>query len=223
MTPATQALMMLALVAAAIVGALPVRRPPTASRPNARPAATSRRASRPTRPGHYAQALAKYEAGYAAKPLPGFLVNIAQCQRRLGDSEGRARHLPQVPAGRARFAAGARGAGADPAAGRLIAELEAAGKAESKPEAASSGDVDAAELAPPPGVAGASAAGARAGASRRPPGGGDSQLRGHAHARWWLWGGIAAAAVAGGVVAGLALSSPENTTIRAGSLGTLSR
>ena len=26
-----------------------------------------------------------YQAGYAAVPLPGFLVNIAQCQRRLGD------------------------------------------------------------------------------------------------------------------------------------------
>ena len=37
------------------------------------------------RAGHYAEALAKYQAGYAAVPLPGFLVNIAQCQRRLGD------------------------------------------------------------------------------------------------------------------------------------------
>ena len=37
------------------------------------------------RAGHYADALAKYQAGYAATPLPGFLVNIAQCQRRLGD------------------------------------------------------------------------------------------------------------------------------------------
>ncbi len=37
------------------------------------------------RAGHYAEALAKYQAGYAAAPLPGFLVNIAQCQRRLGD------------------------------------------------------------------------------------------------------------------------------------------
>ena len=39
------------------------------------------------RAGHYAEALAKYQAGYAATPLPGFLVNIAQCQRRLGDSK----------------------------------------------------------------------------------------------------------------------------------------
>ncbi len=37
------------------------------------------------RAGHYAEALVKYQAGYAAVPLPGFLVNIAQCQRRLGD------------------------------------------------------------------------------------------------------------------------------------------
>src|SRR4030095_11220519 len=31
------------------------------------------------------EALKEYQAGYDAKPLPGFLVNIAQCQRRLGD------------------------------------------------------------------------------------------------------------------------------------------
>src|SRR5215471_18945916 len=35
--------------------------------------------------GAFDDALAEYQAGYDAKPLPGFLVNIAQCQRRLGD------------------------------------------------------------------------------------------------------------------------------------------
>ena len=35
--------------------------------------------------GAFDEALAEYQAGYDAKPLPGFLVNIAQCQRRLGD------------------------------------------------------------------------------------------------------------------------------------------
>ncbi len=33
----------------------------------------------------YAEALAEFRAGFAAMPLPGFLVNIGQCQRRLGD------------------------------------------------------------------------------------------------------------------------------------------
>ncbi|HSY39873.1 MAG TPA: hypothetical protein VLA79_10105 [Polyangia bacterium] len=47
--------------------------------------------------------------------------------------------------------------------------------------------------------------------------------RPRSHARWWIWGGIAVAAVAGGVVTGIAMSSPGTTTIHAGSLGTLSR
>lgn len=33
----------------------------------------------------YHAALEEFEAGYAALPLPGFLVNIAQCQRHLSD------------------------------------------------------------------------------------------------------------------------------------------
>ena len=35
--------------------------------------------------GLFAEALAEYQAGYQAMPLPGFLINIAQCYRRLGD------------------------------------------------------------------------------------------------------------------------------------------
>ena len=35
--------------------------------------------------GAFDEALKEYQAGYDAKPLPGFLINIAQCQRRLGD------------------------------------------------------------------------------------------------------------------------------------------
>ena len=35
--------------------------------------------------GMFASALAEYQAGYAPSPLPGFQINIAQCQRRLGD------------------------------------------------------------------------------------------------------------------------------------------
>ena len=35
--------------------------------------------------GHTAQALAKFEAAYRAKPVPGLLFNIAQCHRLLGD------------------------------------------------------------------------------------------------------------------------------------------
>lgn len=35
--------------------------------------------------GRFSDALDSYEAGYQAAPLPGFLVNIAHCYRRMGD------------------------------------------------------------------------------------------------------------------------------------------
>ena len=38
--------------------------------------------------GRYHDALAAYRAGYRTQPLPGFLVNIAQCLRRMGDLHG---------------------------------------------------------------------------------------------------------------------------------------
>ncbi len=41
--------------------------------------------------------------------------------------------------------------------------------------------------------------------------------------RWWLWGTIGAAVVAGTVTAVLLLRSPETTTLHDGSLGTLRR
>jgi hypothetical protein len=45
--------------------------------------------------GDYAGALAAFQAGYDAYPLQGFLVNIGQCQRRLGhlaEAEAAFRH-----------------------------------------------------------------------------------------------------------------------------------
>src|SRR5262249_17366330 len=35
--------------------------------------------------GKFQDALAEYEAAYAAKPLPGFLFNVGQCYRNLGN------------------------------------------------------------------------------------------------------------------------------------------
>lgn len=37
--------------------------------------------------GHYAEAAKEFEAGYELDPRPGFLWNLAQCYRKLGDSE----------------------------------------------------------------------------------------------------------------------------------------
>src|SRR4029077_13182600 len=37
--------------------------------------------------GKFAEALTDYQSAYEAKPLPGFLFNIAQCYRNMGDLE----------------------------------------------------------------------------------------------------------------------------------------
>ncbi|HVV81872.1 MAG TPA: tetratricopeptide repeat protein [Kofleriaceae bacterium] len=51
--------------------------------------------------GRFEEALAEYEAAYDRKPLPGFLYNIAQCHRNLGDYKqaifGYRNYLRQVP------------------------------------------------------------------------------------------------------------------------------
>jgi tetratricopeptide (TPR) repeat protein len=180
------------------------------------------------RAGHYAEALARYQAGYAAVPLPGFLVNIAQCQRRLGD-------LKTARATYREFVLVAPDSRLVPEVetlikqlDTLIADLAAGGSGETADEVGGGGadvhatdpTVPALSLAPaaPSDVATEAPAlvGAPAPVATETP-------RPRAHARWWIWGGIAVAAVAGGVVTGIALSSPGTTTIRAGSLGTLSR
>jgi hypothetical protein len=178
------------------------------------------------RAGRYADALAKYQAGYAAKPLPGFLINIAQCQRRLGD-------LKTARATYHEFILVAPDSRLVPEVQALIVELDAAiaelaaGQQPSEAEAAAGPEVHTTELVAPPVLAPAPpqpetppplvAAPAPAASDPTPP------PPRHSHARWWIWGGIAAAAIAGGIVAGVAMSSPGTTTIHTGTLGTLSR
>ncbi len=174
------------------------------------------------RAGRYAEALVKYQGGYAAKPLPGFLVNIAQCQRRLGDLKAAratyrefvlvapdSRLVPEVQALIGQLDA-------------VIADLAAGGDGASAADVGAGGDVHATELgtspalspAPPPQTVPliAVTAAPEPAAPPRP-----------SRRRWWVWGSVAAAVIAGGVVAGLTLSSGQTTTIHAGSLGTLSR
>jgi hypothetical protein len=179
------------------------------------------------RAGRYAAALGKYQAGYAAKPLPGFLINIAQCQRRLGD-------LKAARATYHEFILVAPDSRLVPEVQTLIRQLDgviaelAAGQEPSPAEITAEGDdVHTTELvattpvlapAPPPAppVATPSLIAAPAAPESPPP-------PRHSHARWWIWGGVAAAAIAGGIAAAVVMSSPGSTTIHTGSLGTLSR
>jgi tetratricopeptide (TPR) repeat protein len=174
------------------------------------------------RAGHYAEALASYQAGYAADPLPGFLVNIAQCQRRLGD-------LKTARATYREFVVVAPDSRLVPEVEELIkqlddliADLAAGGSGESARQV---GGVDphATDPAAPPLSLAASPASAETPLVGAPPADPAAPLPRRSHARWWILGGVALAAVAGGVVTAVALSSSSTTTVRAGTLGTLNR
>jgi hypothetical protein len=184
------------------------------------------------RAGRYAEALTRYQAGYAAMPLPGFLVNIAQCQRRLGD-------LKTARATYREFVLVAPDSRLVPEVetliqqlDTLIADLAAGGSGQAAAEIGGGGaDVHATDpaapalsLAPAAPAEGSTEASTKAAwlvAAPAPVA--PETARPRSHGRWWIWGGIAVAAVVGGVATGIALSSPGTTTIRAGSLGTLSR
>ena len=157
--------------------------------------------------GAFDEALAEYQQGYDAKPLPGFLVNIAQCQRRLGD-------LKKARATYQKFVLVAPDSPLVPQVRSMIAEIDGlprgteAGRAPTRnrtypcprwrrrlPRPCSS------PAAPTPAPA----------VSSEPP-----------RHRWWLWGALGAVVV-GGAVTAIALSTGGTTTIHDGSLATLRR
>src|SRR5258706_11534536 len=100
------------VVALALSVALPVAAAPPSGR-KAEAAAHFQRGRTLYAQGSYADALAAFQSGFEALPLRGFLVNIGQCQRRLG-------RLDDAAASYAKFLDST---GSDP---RLRAEVEEA-------------------------------------------------------------------------------------------------
>src|SRR5258706_5328414 len=96
------------VVALALSVALPVAAAPPSGR-KAEAAAHFQRGRTLYAQGSYADALAAFQSGFEALPLRGFLVNIGQCQRRLGRLDDAAasyakfldstRSDPRLPAG----------------------------------------------------------------------------------------------------------------------------
>jgi tetratricopeptide (TPR) repeat protein len=171
--------------------------------------------------GLYAEALADYQAGYGVAPLPGFLINVAQCQRRLGD-------LARARATYQKFLMVAPDSPLGPEVKRLIADLdqmladEAAADA-AKPSAASESADEATpalQLSPP--AASEEPAAAKVSATLTVAAAPPAPTARPLWKRWWVWG-LVGAAVAGGTVAAFALSSPATTTIHDGTVGTLRR
>jgi len=162
--------------------------------------------------GAFDEALAEYQKGYEAKPLPGFLVNIAQCQRRLGD-------LKSARATYQKFVLVAPDSPLIPQVRSMMAEIDALlEKEQAKPPAETATEeakpkADAPPpAATPPAEAPVLVAAAPAPAPAPAP-------TGH---RWWLWGALGAVVV-GGAITAVALSTGGTETIHDGSLATLRR
>jgi len=178
------------------------------------------------RGGRYAEALVKYQGGYAAMPLPGFLVNIAQCQRRLGD-------LKTARATYREFVLVAPDSRLVPEVEKLIHQLDGLiadlasggdGAAAAQIGTGTGTDVHASDPnAPPPLALAAPGPSTSDAALIAFPAPVSAAATPRSHTRWWIWGGVAAAAVAAGVIAGLALASSGTTTVHSGTLGTFSR
>ncbi len=175
------------------------------------------------RSGLFAEALAKYQAGYEIHPLPGFLINIAQCYRRLGD-------LSLAQATYRKFIMVAPDSPFVPQVKALIAELEAlnkdlnekgAGHETAPPVTPPPQDVTPEpsvreELVPsPPPVPSETSPDLTTAVSPEPVA--------PAKTRWWLWG-LLGAGVAGAITTIVLVSLPaEKTTLHEGSLGTMRR
>jgi hypothetical protein len=174
--------------------------------------------------GNFEAALTAYEAAYDAKPLPGFLFNIAQCHRQLGNAQRALffyeRYLELAPRSPNREAARA-----------LIADQRA--RLAARPREATAADAPAptpappAESTPPPPVA----ARVEPPAFREPPPapapslssvtrpGQDRPTRPPIYRRWWFW--TVAAAVSAGVSAALLVR--RDSSLPDGPLGNIDR
>lgn len=171
--------------------------------------------------GLFAEALAGYQEGYDQLPLPGFLINIAQCHRRLGN-------LQQARTTYRKFIMVAPDSPYVPEVKSLVAELDSL--VENTGHAAAADATQPATEARPvrevplPAAAGAVAAAADAvtapNALVTPP---VAPEPSHAGTRWWLWGTLGAAVAAGAVATIYLLTPPRATTVHEGSLGTLRR
>jgi tetratricopeptide (TPR) repeat protein len=167
--------------------------------------------------GSFDEALKAYQAGYDVKPLPGFLINIAQCQRRLGDLKtARATYQkfvlvapdsPLVPQVRSMIAE----------IDGLLADLDGANVGKAAEPADDEPTPPPPAAAPPPAPAAAPKPAATVLVAPAPAPTPEPPRR-----RWWLWGALGAVVV-GGAVTAVALSTGGTTTIHDGSLATLRR
>jgi tetratricopeptide (TPR) repeat protein len=229
-----------AVMAALAAVSLPAQAAPDAERQAKR---SFQSAETHFRAGRFAEALEEYQAGYDKAPLPGFLINIAQCQRRLGN-------LQKARATYQKFVMVAPDSPLVPEVRNLIADLDkliadlddekvqqakdgqdakaskdaaatkdpAPGRPEVEPVAA-----ETVPAMPPTAVAPVESLPAVAPVlvDESPARAADAAPR--RKTRWWLWGAIGAAVVGGSVAAFALAGSSSPMTVHEGTLGTLRR
>jgi tetratricopeptide (TPR) repeat protein len=159
--------------------------------------------------GKFPEALTDYQAAYEAKPLPGFLFNIAQCYRNMGNYE-RARFFYR------RYLALEPRTSNRRLVEDLIAEMtrlldKQAANAAVAPAPTSTSPADAATTPatsdpdPTSRAGGPTAVGEPAALLVAAPAAEAPPRRRPVYKRWWFWA-AAAAVVGGGVVAAFALA-----------------
>ena len=165
--------------------------------------------------GRFTEALAAYQAGYDRVPLPGFLINIAQCYRRLGD-------LTRARASYRKFILVAPDSPFVPQVKTLIEELDqlaidldgaprpAAAVGTAPPPALQAHDSETTAGAPGPALVAVPAA----------PAANSTSSSKH---RWWLWGSVGAAVAIAATTTFFVLRTPDANTVHDGTLGTLRR
>ncbi len=152
--------------------------------------------------GDFRGALKAFDAAYTLAPLPGFLFNVAQCHRQLGEYEQAGRYYQRYLELSEKEPANAG------LVRELIAEMEAKGKAEArareKDRPVKRPERKALDLRPSQELPPAAVPEARI-AEEKPPG----------KRKWLLWAGAGAAVavIAGGVVYALTAPEPRPTTL----------
>ena len=166
------------------------------------------------RAGIFGEALSEYQAGYELVPLPGFLINIAQCQRRLGD-------FNQALITYRKFMMVAPDSRYVPDVEKLVEELQTLVQDAAKSSAKASGSAETAQgnALEPEALSGVPQEMSRTDLVSVP----STPAPKEAKTRWWLWGAAGSTVVIGVALTAFALKDPGTTTVSSGSLGTLRR
>lgn len=185
--------------------------------------------------GKFREALKFFEAAYELAPLPGFLFNVAQCHRQLGD-------FSQAASAYRRYLSLSEKEPANAAMVKdLIAEMDSKARQQTASRTAVGKSVASAKATPKdrPEAASAKSAelrdGVKPATAKRPldirtsrsmaieqntlppaavPGAPTPEVQQPVTRKWWLWAGVGAAAlVAGGVIYAVTAPEPRPTTL----------